>query len=471
LLAGIILRIYNIGAESVWYDEAFSVKFSKVSALAQIKWILQGGGGYEPNPPLYFILLHFWARLLGYSEFSIRLLSACLGSLSIVAIYALGKLLFTRRAGLVAALILAVSVFHIQFSQEARTYSLTAFLTIITFYSLVKIANHRSVWWSLSYIASTLLMLYSHYYGLFILIAQNIFCLTLFFRYGKAGQIRVGRWVILQTIVILSFLPGIVHLFRIKDSMQKAFWIEAPTLERLGNYLIQYSGSIYLLIVFTFFALVCVIGANRISRLKVLSNVFAANEDKNHDPSIGSGQKVYLLALWFALPILAPFLISVISTPMFVGRYAIGATLPFYLLASRGVDCLRSKYSVLAVGLIIVAVSILNLTGFYRIPYKHQWREVMDVIERNSASGDIIVIFPAYEDISAKYYKTRDDLKLIPMADTFPILTDLGKNRVWVVTHEHPMNSKLLREGLGGIYDFELERHFVKLYLFKLRQK
>ena len=56
-----ILRIYNLGAESVWYDEAFSVKVSKLSALAQIKWILQGGGGYEPNPPLYFILLHFWA--------------------------------------------------------------------------------------------------------------------------------------------------------------------------------------------------------------------------------------------------------------------------------------------------------------------------------------------------------------------------------------------------------------------------
>ena len=93
-----------------------------------------------------------------------------------------------------------------------------------------------------------------------------------------------------------------------------------PTLERLGNYQIQYSGSIYLLIVFTFFALVCVIGAKRISRLKVLSKVFAANEDKNHDPSIGSGQKVYLLALWFALPILTPFLISLISTPMFVGR-------------------------------------------------------------------------------------------------------------------------------------------------------
>ena len=107
----------------------------------------------------------------------------------------------------------------------------------------------------------------------------------------------------------------------------------------------------------------------------------------------------------------------------------------------------------------------------YRIPYKHQWREVMDVIARNSASGDIIVIYPAYEEISAEYYKTRDDLKLIPMADKVPTLTDLGNNRVWVVTHEHSMNSELLREGLGGIYDFELEKHFVKLYLFELRQK
>ena len=89
----------------------------------------------ETNPPFYYVLLHFWVLVFGDSEFSLRFLSVGLGSVSIIAIYALGKLLFNKRAGIIAALILAVSVFHIQFAQEARGYTLTVLLTLISFTS------------------------------------------------------------------------------------------------------------------------------------------------------------------------------------------------------------------------------------------------------------------------------------------------------------------------------------------------
>lgn len=259
-MLGFVLRIYDLGAESIWFDEAFSAKVVNISGLTQLEWILSGGKGYEPNPPLYFILLHLWAKVFGDSEFSLRLLSAVLGSASIFALYSFGKLLFNRRTAVIAALIIAVSVFHIQFSQEARSYSLTVLLTIISFYSLITLTTRRSLTWSALYLVSSILMIYRHYYGLFIIAAQNLFCLTLFIRDRKAGEISVKRWISLQLIMVLGCIPAAVHLFRINTSMHKSFWITEPTLERLWNYLVSYSGSVYLLCVFAVFTLISVVG-------------------------------------------------------------------------------------------------------------------------------------------------------------------------------------------------------------------
>jgi len=176
----------------------------------------------EP-PPFYYVLLHFWVLLFGDSEFSLRFLSATLGSVSIFAIYALGKLLFNKRTGIIAALIIAVSVFHIQFSQEARGYTLSVLLTIISFYSLIKLTARMSISSTVIYLVSSILIIYTHYYGLFVLVAQNIFCLTLFLKHRKTGKISIKQWTILQLIVILAFIPGLLHLLILRASMQKSF--------------------------------------------------------------------------------------------------------------------------------------------------------------------------------------------------------------------------------------------------------
>ena len=97
VLTGIVLRIYNLGAESIWYDESISIAASKLSITNQLTWnIVQN----ESNPPFYYLVLHFWIPLFGDSEFISRLPSAVFGSLSIPAIYAVGKLMFNKRTGL-----------------------------------------------------------------------------------------------------------------------------------------------------------------------------------------------------------------------------------------------------------------------------------------------------------------------------------------------------------------------------------
>ena len=203
----------------------------------------------------------------------------------------------------------------------------------------------------------------------------------------------------------------------------------------------------------------------------ILKMIFRTRENDNLELGISSGYKVYLLVLWFAFPILLPMIISIVSTPMFVSRYAISATLAFYLLASKGIDSLKNRWAILIIGVIILILSVVNLQGYYENVYKHQWREVMSEIENSAGSGDVIVIYPQHEQLSARYYKTRDDIKIMPMKDKFPTVKNLGGRRVWVVMHAHPLNRKRVRKGLSSTYNFELERHFIRLDLFKFRQK
>ena len=264
-LAGLALRLYSLGSESIWYDEAYSVDISSKDIIDIVRTVM--GDNYEANPPLYYILLHLWTGLTGNSEFSLRLLSAAMGSLCIVAVYALGKKMFNKNTGLVAALILSVSVYHIQMSQEARGYTLNVLLTIVSFYSLYTAVSKKNTKYTALYIVSTILLLYTHYYGIFILIAQNVFFLTVYlYNRGKKNTGFV-RWVLIQAVILISFIPAIRRLLIYRSDSLGSLWITEPTIERLGEYAVSYAGNFYLLVIFSFFTVAALIGRARLARI------------------------------------------------------------------------------------------------------------------------------------------------------------------------------------------------------------
>ena len=75
---------------------------------------------HETNPPLYFVLGWLWARVFGTGEVGLRSLSALIGTAVIPIAYLCGRELVSRRAGLVAAALAALSPFMIWYSQEAQ---------------------------------------------------------------------------------------------------------------------------------------------------------------------------------------------------------------------------------------------------------------------------------------------------------------------------------------------------------------
>ena len=115
LIIGLFLRIYGLDKYDFWYDEAVTLLAAKELTLRSVLTFSQ----LPLNPSLFYFLVKFW-MLLGKSEFILRLLPLTFGFLSIITIYFVGKALFNRKAGLIGAFLLAISPFHIYYSQELR---------------------------------------------------------------------------------------------------------------------------------------------------------------------------------------------------------------------------------------------------------------------------------------------------------------------------------------------------------------
>ena len=133
LLLATGLRLVNLAGRTLWYDEAFAILYSEKS----LSTILSGtiaqvnGAAADVHPLLYYDLLHFWQVVAGGSAFSVRLLSVAFGVASIALVHRVAREWFGEQVAFWAVLLAAVAPFHVNYSQEARMYSLLAFLTLI----------------------------------------------------------------------------------------------------------------------------------------------------------------------------------------------------------------------------------------------------------------------------------------------------------------------------------------------------
>ncbi len=472
-LLGLFLRIYNLGTESIWFDEAVSVMASKLGFFEQIRWSLASS---DNNPPLYYAFLRVWVLLFGDSEFAVRLPSAIFGSFSILLIYIVGALLFNKKTALLSALILAVSVFHIKFSQEGRVYTLSAFLALLSYYFFLKSAAERTGTYSAGYVVSSALLIYAHYYGLFIILSQNIFCARQYITHRKTGAPDSRKWIALQLILGILSIPGLYILYRHSIGIQNRFWLSPPTLKVLYDCFELYSGSVYLLILLAALSLLAVINAGGASVSRYFGGVFKPPARSAGEGGTSYASSVFLLVLWLCVPVAVPFLISLVSTPIFFYRYTIAGSLAFYVLASFGAAGTGGKRFILLVTGLVLIFSSINIFGYYERVDKPAWRAGINYIESNAGAGDVIVLYPWYETEAAGYYAERDDLTIISLADEFYSAPDTGDKEFWLVLCDRWLddvgNTKVTVERrIEESYDVLDTKVLPYLYIYRLKQK
>lgn len=139
VLSAFAVRLVGLEAQSLWYDEGYSVQLSRTQSFVQIAQVT---AQQDLNTPLHYWMLKAWMLGAGWSEFAVRLLSVFGSVLGVALGWKLGQQLLGR-GGWVSALLLALSPANLIVAQEARTYAWlgTAFLAT----SLALLVAQRSL--------------------------------------------------------------------------------------------------------------------------------------------------------------------------------------------------------------------------------------------------------------------------------------------------------------------------------------
>jgi len=206
-LLAFTLRTVRLDLQPLWWDEGWSLYFATADIPSMI-----ARTAIDIHPPLYYLLLHFWILISGPSVISVRLSSVLVGTLSIPLIFLLGRRLFGKRVGIMAALTMILAPFHIYYSQETRMYGLVTLLILCSVYLFLSLlereeaASSSPIHWLL-YILVTSMAMYTQYYAIFIPLSQTIFILI---RFRRHKRLQV-KWLGAQSALVLSYLPWLLY--------------------------------------------------------------------------------------------------------------------------------------------------------------------------------------------------------------------------------------------------------------------
>lgn len=343
----------------------------------------------DVHPPLYFLFLHLWTKIFGESVIAVRMMSVLFSALTVFVFYQLALKLFNSRVAFFAALLLTLSPFHIFFSHETRMYSQLTFLTLTSVYFLISLLKDEKRNSAILYVVSTILLLHTHIYATFVLMAEFLYFVSLYVFARESFQKHFRRWFATQVAIGLLFLPWALVIVKQALKAKGGFWIPKPDSLAPLQTMIEYSGSFWLaLLLLPLF----VYGVTR-------------RADENETPNAR-----VLLLLWFILPILIPFTISKLSSPFYQTKYTIAASLPFYLLAAFGLTKLKklSTQRVLVSFLLICfAVEIQDL---YTTMKRERWSHAAYNIDQTAQPDDLILFDSPGCEMAFSYYMKRADI-------------------------------------------------------------
>lgn len=192
LLFSFLVRLFLADNESYWLDELYSVVLYGIdhdSAGDAIQALAET----SVHPPLYQWILFHWMDFFGHSELATRMLSTLYVVLAIFVLYRFANEAFGKRVAIAAALLFSLADAALFYSLETRSYAQTMLLSVLSMYALrgyLEQLLRRPGWsglignrWFLLFCASNVLLLFTHYYNVFFILAQALFAyLFLLFR-------------------------------------------------------------------------------------------------------------------------------------------------------------------------------------------------------------------------------------------------------------------------------------------------
>ncbi len=230
---GAALRLVAIDNQALWADEALTYILARLPALTLAT------APVDPTPPLYY-WLHQLVIPHGASAAAGRSLSLVAGLLAIPASYFLGRVFNRRLGGTVAAAWTAVAAPLVDYSQEARAYSMLVLLILLSALALQKAGDPsatRRRWALAAFVVSTGLALYTHFVAFFWAMPALLILRIEAGRSTEPQALRDGKWAIL--VVGLLALPEIRRVIRYTTEANAFGWLAQPNGKEFGALLLS----------------------------------------------------------------------------------------------------------------------------------------------------------------------------------------------------------------------------------------
>jgi len=393
-LVAFALRVYRLGAMGLYGDEFFNLAVGTLPFPEWLNWVFDD----RNHPPGYYVICQWWYGI-GRAEFIIRYLSVIFGVLAIPLLYRLGQVLVDKRVGLIAATLLAISPFHIEFSQIARMYSLVALCAIGASYFFLRLLARGRAQDALGYAALTACGLYTHYFHVWLVLAQMVFVVLEREKYRAA----LTRWFAALLGAGALFAPWLVVFFTTGGLTPiHISWIPPAQLADLPLTLFTSSlGATSLVNNPLFFFIPAAYAALALGGWASARQSLART-------------RANFVALWFLLPLIFVFLIS-FDLPIenkraiYADRYFIGELPAWLLLIALGIRALwqrRPRWAMVLAGALL-AVTMLVLQAQYSDPANapEDWRgSVAYLNARADTACDVLTIY-AGEILPLAYYE------------------------------------------------------------------
>ncbi len=396
VVAGAVLRLWHLDYQSLWLDEMHTMLFSDPDTSWKDYWKIIGA---DVHPPLHYTLVKILFSTIAYTSIVARMVSAIAGILSIWTMFLLGREIYNNKLGLIAAFITTINYYTISFSQEARNYMLAFLLVTLSFLYLLRLLKTLKVKHSIWYGIYTLLLLYCHYYAVFIISSQILVGLIFFFNEEKNNRlIFIKRFLLSGAIVVVGFSPWIPFLSSVTEV--KSTWIPMPSQSFMVEYFNEYFGNSDLL--------------KPLLLLCLLYYILSIFTTPGSDLKIK--QKPLLLSLivcsiWIIITYTLPYVRSLTALPMLYCRYTMVVLPAFIICIAYGILLISHpilRAIVIVTFLLLSFIDIGMSKAYYTSISKSQFREMVNNVAQNYRDNLLIV-----DEMSTqqKYYFKKMDIQ------------------------------------------------------------
>jgi mannosyltransferase len=415
LVCSTILRLYQIGSESLWLDEYFSIRDAITLNLG--------------TRPLYYLLLHIWMRFGGTEvDAWLRLLSVPFSVASTWLTYKIAQLAISERTATIAAFMTAVSPLFVGYGQEIRMYALSTFLTLLGTLALVNILKMPTRLKVLGWALLRWLAVMTTPLNIFLLLPDFLICAWQFRK-----QLR-RLWMIAcgMFFILLATLPSVL-LLKTKAPEFVTDWVSyqpKPGVRRIAGMLTEFTifwpftdlpytddltfapGSIGQPEIMWFYYLM----STAVVSLFLIWGLFKIVQTARRKSFF---HKTFWIACWGFIPVMMILIASYVSSTIWFARYLLFVAPYFIILLAATFEYVWTNYRKVAIA--VAAIYMIGVSGglvhYYTQPYHDDWKGVANTIQAEEQPGDLIGLYPYDWDPQytlPRYY--RGGLPIVLMA-------------------------------------------------------